>query len=367
MKTLALLLILPFSAVLGAYFGGAYSFLAPIIMLLLIPVLDLWIGEGDIKDHIQPPIDKKWFKYLVTVSSLLFYTAMAMLFKEADYLTAVGTVLSSGIITGFIIHNLALEVAIDEEEDAKFLGCIMLAPICYGHHIFQTLHNHSHYVATKKDPHTAAYKESLPSFIKRSVPSAIKQIWKYEAYRLRKIGLSKYHYKNRFLISIFAGYFIAILTYSLLNVAGLCFFILNSICSIAIIEATNYVSHYGTNRRNRRHGGYEPIEAKHAWDSDFALSNYILVAFSYHSGRHLNWKRPRRNLERQEESPKLPYGYITMVWIAFIPILWSYIMEPLAQRLHRNLPLDLKQERRKKVRENKNERESEEDKKSSLQ
>ena len=128
------------------------------------------------------------------------------------------------------------------------------------------------------------------------------------------------------------------------------FFVLNSILSILLIESLNYVSHYGLKRERNKYGRFEKFDNQHAWNSDFILSNIILINLQNHSARHLDWKSPYYKLNKNDKSPKLPYGYITMAWIAFIPPLWKSIMDPLVQRVRRKLPLDLKNERRKKAR-----------------
>jgi hypothetical protein len=89
-----------------------------------------------------------------------------------------------------------------------------------------------------------------------------------------------------------------------------------------LLEAVNYIEHYGLVRRMLADGRYERPAARHAWDAYEWLSNCFLVHLQRHADHHLNPMRPYAALQPQEESPKLPMGYPGMVPLAFLPPLW---------------------------------------------
>jgi alkane 1-monooxygenase len=102
--------------------------------------------------------------------------------------------------------------------------------------------------------------------------------------------------------------------------------------AVTLLEAVNYIEHYGLERRKLPDGRYERQSARHAWDAYERLSNCFLVHLQRHADHHLNPMRPYAALQPQAESPKLPTGYAGMVPIALLPPLWFAVMNPRVPR-----------------------------------
>jgi alkane 1-monooxygenase len=98
--------------------------------------------------------------------------------------------------------------------------------------------------------------------------------------------------------------------------------------AVTLLEAVNYIEHYGLERRRLPDGRYERAGARHSWDAYEWLSNAFLVHLQRHADHHLNPARPYGALQPQPESPKLPTGYPGMVPLAFVPPLWFAVMNP---------------------------------------
>jgi alkane 1-monooxygenase len=101
---------------------------------------------------------------------------------------------------------------------------------------------------------------------------------------------------------------------------------------VTLLEAVNYIEHYGLERRKLADGRYERQGARHAWDAYERLSNCFLVHLQRHADHHLSPTRPYAALQPQAESPKLPTGYAGMVPIALFPPLWFAVMNPRVPR-----------------------------------
>ena len=106
------------------------------------------------------------------------------------------------------------------------------------------------------------------------------------------------------------------------------FFSGQSLIAIALLEAIDYIEHYGLRRRRLADGSYEPVSARHSWSSDFLLTNLYLFQLQRHPDHHLYGRRPYQALRHIGHSPQLPAGYAAMVVMALIPPLWFAVMDP---------------------------------------
>ena len=105
------------------------------------------------------------------------------------------------------------------------------------------------------------------------------------------------------------------------------------------MDSLNYVQHYGLYRQKNEYHRFENFDIGHAWDSDHIITNQLLLNSGKHTEHHMVPDRPFYKLRSTLGSPKVPFGYFAMILIAFFPPFWRYIMDPLAQRVRRKIPL----------------------------
>ena len=120
-----------------------------------------------------------------------------------------------------------------------------------------------------------------------------------------------------------------------LGPAVLPFLLLQAAVGIGLLEAVNYIEHYGLLRRHVGGGGkegYEPVAARHSWNSNSVVSNLLLFHLQRHSDHHLHPSRRYQALCDDGDAPSLPTGYGGMVLLALLPPLWSRVMDPLVAR-----------------------------------
>ncbi|MGB5234978.1 MAG: fatty acid desaturase, partial [Candidatus Macondimonas sp.] len=92
------------------------------------------------------------------------------------------------------------------------------------------------------------------------------------------------------------------------------------------LEAANYIEHYGLVRVPT-----EPMQVRHAWNSNVTATYYLTVAISRHSHHHADASTEFWELKAfRDEAPTTLYGYGVSVLIALIPPLWNELM---AQKL----------------------------------
>lgn len=97
---------------------------------------------------------------------------------------------------------------------------------------------------------------------------------------------------------------------------------------ICLLEAVNYLEHYGLRRERLPSGRYEPVSARHSWNSNTLVANVFLYHLQRHSDHHTNPQRRYQTLRSLDEAPQLPSGYGTMLVLALVPPLWRKIMDP---------------------------------------
>jgi alkane 1-monooxygenase len=226
--------------------------------------------------------------------------------------------LSVGLATGGAGITIAHELGHKRPLVDRLLSRVLLISVSYGH--FTVEHNRGHHVrvATPEDPASARYGESYWAFLPRTLFGSLRHAWELDR---REVLLS----------SLATCAVAAALGAAFGPLAAACFFG-QSAMAIALLEAVNYIEHYGLVRRRLADGRYERPAARHAWDAYEWLSNSFLVHLQRHADHHLNPMRPYAALQPQDESPKLPMGYPGMVPLAFLPPLWFAVMNPRVPR-----------------------------------
>jgi alkane 1-monooxygenase len=116
--------------------------------------------------------------------------------------------------------------------------------------------------------------------------------------------------------------------------SGLSFFVAQGVVAFTLLEAINYVEHYGLRRREVAPGRYERVGPQHSWDSSHRVSNWLLINLARHSDHHLIASRRYPALSSHLESPQLPAGYGAMLLLALVPPLWHRTMDPRARTLN---------------------------------
>ncbi len=222
--------------------------------------------------------------------------------------------LSVGLATGGAGITIAHELGHKRPLVDRLLSRVLLISVSYGH--FTVEHNRGHHVrvATPEDPASARYGESYWAFLPRTLFGSLRHAWELD--------------RREVLLSSLATCAVAAALGAAFGPLAAIYFFGQSAMAIALLEAVNYIEHYGLVRRMLADGRYERPAARHAWDAYESLSNCFLVHLQRHADHHPNPMRPYAALQPQAESPKLPMGYPGMVPLAFLPPLWFAVMNP---------------------------------------
>jgi alkane 1-monooxygenase len=301
---------------LGAYWHAFFVF------WVVIPLLDLLVGRsarpaGEEELH---RLERSAFfrsvlhAWVPLQLALIVWGAWLVGADGVSGFDAVLFSLSVGLATGGAGITIAHELGHKRAALDRFLSRVLLVSVGYGH--FTVEHNRGHHVrvATPEDPASARLGESYWAFLPRTLCGSLAHAWELD--------------RREVLWSWAATLAVAAALGAAFGPRAVAFFFGQSAMAVALLEAVNYIEHYGLARRRLADGRYERPAARHAWDAYEWLSNSFLVHLQRHADHHLNPMRPYAALQPQEESPKLPTGYAGMVPLAFLPPLWFAVMNP---------------------------------------
>ena len=109
---------------------------------------------------------------------------------------------------------------------------------------------------------------------------------------------------------------------------ALAFFLGQALLAIALLEAFNYIAHYGLTRRRLPNGRLEPLGPMHSWNTRRRMNNRALFNMGRHADHHRFSTRPYHELEVLDGGAMLPCGYAGVLLMALIPPLWRRVMDP---------------------------------------
>ena len=331
----------PASVVIGMYIGGLWTFITPFYIFLLLPLAEWLTGEN--KNNLSPQEEKKT-KASLGYSILLwshvpiqfFVTGYFLWLFAAGQLTGwalAGAILSVGISNGGVGITVAHELIHRKSKFEQWLGRLLLLTTFYMHFAIEHVYGHHKHVATPDDPATARKGEHFYRFWLRTVPGQYISAWKIERERLAKFGrpfLSIYNEMLLFLV-LQVG-FLVLISY-LFSPAALIPFLATCLIAFSLLEAVNYLEHYGLERRVQTDKNrYEKVDHHHSWNSDYVISRMFLFELSRHSDHHAAASRKYQVLRSHQESPQLPTGYPGMILVALFPPLWFRVMDPLVEK-----------------------------------
>lgn len=332
--------LLPFAAVvLHARTGQAvWLWLGPIVILGVVPLVDLLGGL----DRSNPPEDvlaaleaDRYYRWLTFAFLPLQYAGflVAFAYLARGGLTTseqLGLAVTVGFIGGLGI-NTAHELGHKKESHERWLAKIALAQSWYGH--FYIEHNRGHHVrvATPDDPASSRLGESFYRFWPRTVGGSLRSAWELERRRLSRGGGSPWTLRNDVLSSWLMTVVLWAAVVVWLGPSVLPFLVVQALVALTLLEAVNYLEHYGMLRARVGVGErerWERVDPRHSWNSNNVATNVLLYHLQRHSDHHAHPTRRYQALRDFPESPVLPTGYAGMILLALVPPAWRRVMDP---------------------------------------
>jgi len=332
--------LLPFLAVgLHELTGwGVWLWLGPIVILGMVPIIDWIVGldPANPPDAVIKSLEQdRYYRWLTYLFLPLQYAGFALAFwyiatGDLTLVNKIGLAVTVGFIGGLGI-NTAHELGHKKESHERWLSKIALAQSCYGH--FYIEHNRGHHVrvATPADPASSRVGESFYRFWPRTVFGSLASAWELESRRYSRRGQHPFRIGNDVINALLMTAALWALMVIWLGPAVIPFLLIQAFIAITLLEAVNYLEHYGMLREIVGVPGkerYERVEPRHSWNSNNIATNVLLYHLQRHSDHHAHPTRRYQALRDEKSAPALPTGYASMILLALVPPAWNRVMDP---------------------------------------
>jgi alkane 1-monooxygenase len=316
---------------LGAYLGGAWTFMAAAATPLCLAGLDAVLGDDAASVR---PANGGILRWLPRIYIVLQLAAMAsattwVAGTSTSVVEAAGLALSLGVTTGVFGIVAAHEMIHSHSAGERALGLVLLGSIFYMHFRIAHVYGHHRRAATPEDPASARIGEGLYAFLARSIAGQFLEAWAFEA-RRRRAGRAAIGPGNR-MIAYIAIELSLLFAIGLASGRALAFMAATALVAVLLLESFNYVAHYGLSRRMSGQRHTESLGPEHSWNSAKRMNNAALFNMGRHSDHHRHTTRPYAQLELVPAAAELPSGYATALLTALIPPLWRRVMDPRAK------------------------------------
>ena len=332
-----LVFMLPAGLLVGAEIGGVWAFIPTLIAFGLIPVLDALLDPNQRNPDEDAGHDRRfdapilaWVPVqIATTAYVLWRVTLGNPSPWGSELTGweiAGLVVSLGVLNGAGGINIAHELMHRKTRLHRAAAELLMTSVSYTHFCVEHVLGHHRNVATPEDPATSRLGETFYRFYPRTLIGGLRSAWRLETERCAKRGIAWTSLRDRrtryllVLALVYAGVGLA------LGPAALGLFILQGVVAFSLLEAINYIEHYGLARRRLASGKYERVRPEHSWNSAHRVSNYYLFNLARHSDHHYLASREYDRLRHHEGAPQLPTGYAGMLLLALVPPLWFRVM-----------------------------------------
>jgi alkane 1-monooxygenase len=328
--------VVAFLPLMGLYLRGAWSFLTPVIIFGLLPLLELFMPgtEENLSEGEEVQAKKnRFFDWLLYLNLPLLYGILLYYFwlishVDLSLIEWMGLSFSVGIACGALGINVGHELGHRVKKSEQLIAQMLLLGSLYMHFFIEHNRGHHRHVATPKDPASSFKGETVYAFWLRSMLGGYRSAWRLERSRLAKKELPFWSWHNQMLR-------FQLIQLAALSLVGLAFgpkamlaYLLVALLGALLLETVNYLEHYGLRRKEIRPGVYEPVKPHHSWNSNHSLGRIILFELTRHSDHHYRASRKYQILRHHEVSPELPTGYPGMMLLALLPPVWFRVMHP---------------------------------------
>ncbi len=332
---------IPLATGLSIYFGGIYSFITPVYAFVLLPFLELLIPVNNKNlSAVEEELVKKdkvydWILYLhVPVQyAMLYYFLYTVTYTPLQGYELVGLILSMGTCCGVIGINVAHELGHRKSKSEQFLAKMLLLTSLYMHFIIEHNKGHHKNVSTTQDPSSARLNEPLYFFYFRTITGTIASAWHIQLTELKNASRPFLSWQNELLIFQVVQVLFLIIIAWFFGLTSMFIFIPAAFIGILLLEAVNYIEHYGLRRKKAASGLYERVQPWHSWNSNHVIGRVVLYELTRHSDHHYMASRKYQILRHTDAAPQLPAGYPAMILLSLIPPLYFKVMNPMIRKI----------------------------------
>ena len=337
---LATLFPVPFLAA-GAVFGGWAVWIALAYVTVFLAAIDEFIPALN-RDGPAAETDEADTLSMVLVGAhfaLLFTTVWSLSGAGVGLFSLEGVALfvAAGMFIGQVSNSNAHELIHRNARGMRALGRWVYISILFGHHASAHPAVHHTYVATPLDPNTARMNEPFYPYFARAWIGSYRAGLAVEHKRLAQHDLKPWNYNNPYIAYVGGAAAMLAVSAILAGWTGVGVHLLLAGYAQMQLMLSDYVQHYGLERKQDEDGSYEPVNDLHSWNAPHWLSGLWMLAAPRHSDHHANPAKPFPDLTipNRGDAPMLPYSLPIMATLALFPTLWKKVMNPHAEAWRR--------------------------------
>ena len=240
-----------------------------------------------------------------------------------SWLAFSGAIFSVGLLGSVAIGAFGHELVHRRTRAEWILGQVLLVQCLFTAFGVQHVYGHHPDVGTSADPTSVPRGMSFWRYLPRALAGSRRVAAEFEAARLKHRGKSWLSFRNRFLQGLVLEIGALTAVFALAGLSGLAAFVASGAVALLVIEAANYVGHYGLVRVPGT-----PVRARHAWNAPRLLSTSLTVNLPRHSHHHVSAGAPYWELRILGGAPVLPAGLSIMSAAALVPPLWFKAIGP---------------------------------------
>lgn len=168
-------------------------------------------------------------------------------------------------------------------------------------------------------------------------PLKAESVWQFAWRRMRRIGAELFglgaptwdlRAQMPNLVRMRAAMLVTALTWTSFGAIagwpGACLFLAMMIGVAFGIQLITYIQHWGLGDDSIP----ERIAYGRGWEDDCRFQAWVTLNISLHDRHHRDSRRPYYQLELSPDSPRLPAGYVLLMFASLIPPVWRHVMVP---------------------------------------
>lgn len=330
MFAFALAALTPIGLFAAGVWGGGYWAIAGLVYMtgfaaVMDKITGMFLGDSD-DGRAFPAADGLLVVLGLGAVALVPAVVWAVAASDLPIWARVAIFLGAGLWLGQVANSTAHELIHRQNRWLFRLGALVYSVLLFGHHTSAHRFVHHRHAASRDDPNTARFGEGYYHFFRRAWIGSFRSGWAAESKRrlTRQKGLHPYvWYIGVAGLCLIAGFMIA-------GVWGALAWGALGLHAQSQLMLSDYVQHYGLERRQLPDGRLEPVSIEHSWNAPHWFSSAYMLNAPRHSDHHAHPSRPypALRLPNADLAPTLPWPLPVACMIALVPPLWKRAIRP---------------------------------------
>ncbi len=304
---------------LACLWGGLWAWAGISAITVVVFFLDKLSVEGQISDATGHRLSEA----LGLMHFALLGLAVWSMGGPLPLLDKVLIVVGCGLYFGQISNSNAHELIHRAARWPFRLGASNYSSLLFGHHTSAHRLIHHVHAGTARDPATSRLGEGFWHYLPRAWIGGFRAGLRAERQRHGGVRWPAPY------VGYCVGAAVALIgSFALAGMAGVAGFVAIAAYAQIQLMLSDYVQHYGLERRILADGKPEKMGPQHSWNAPHWYSSAMMLNAPRHSAHHMQPAKPFPALDlTRGEMPILPQSLPVMAVIALVPPLWRRLMD----------------------------------------